>query len=297
MKKIHSLSVILIAQNEADRIRPCLESVKGVADEIIVVDGGSTDGTVEICREYTDLVYETDWRGDGVQKQRALERASNEWVFRLDADERMSPELQAEVADILSQDTIEEKAFRVRWATYFFGRYLTHGEWGLSRHIKLFPRKGAHYDAAVVHAKLTRAPGPTRTLKGFLYHDANRDFHHLLRKLTDYACFAASDKASRGETSGLARAFGHGAWRFAQVLFLKRGFLDGRRGLLTAILAGQYDFNKYAALWALAHPSLPDQVDWQPPSRLSEHSLSDGPSDQRSDRTWRSNTSRSQSPT
>lgn len=252
--------------NEADRIRACLESVAGLADEIIVLDSGSTDRTVEICREYTDLVFTTDWKGDGIQKQRALEKATMDWVLRIDADERLSPELQSEIRRILNQDTIQETAFRIPWATYCFGEYLTHGENGTS-HWNLFRRESAEYDREVVHATLTFRDGPSGQLRGRLYHDANRDFRHLLFKLNDYAFFAAAQMSGKGKKGGLTRALGHAAWRFFKVYVLKRGFLDGRRGLMMAILYSQYVFNKYAALWIKTQPGLPDQDDWQAPSR------------------------------
>lgn len=262
--KKHSLSVMVIAMNEADRIRACLESVQDIADEIIVFDGGSSDRTMEICREYTDLVFATDWRGDGVQKQRALGKATMEWVFRIDADERMSPELKAELCGILNRDAIREVAFRVPWATYCFGKYLTHGENGTS-HWNFFRRKSAHYDESVVHATLELDGGPTGTLTGRLYHDANRDYHHLLVKLSEYAVSAASQMRARGRQGSLSRALFHATWRFFKVYVLRGGFLDGRRGLMMAILYSQYVFNKYCALWAEREPGLPDQNDWRPP--------------------------------
>lgn len=263
MKRRHSLSAIIIAFNEADRIRACLESVKDLADEIVVFDSGSTDETVSICREYTDRVFVTDWPGDGVQKQRALEEATCEWVFRIDADERISPELRDEVAAILDQDTIDEVAFRVPWATYFFGRYVVHGEGGICNW-NLYRREGARYEAAVVHAKFKHPPGSTRTLKGRLYHDANRDMHHMLGKLTDYACYSARQSASRGRKSGILRPYLRAFWRFIHVYFYRRGFLDGRRGLLMATIYSHYAFNKYAALWAEGQRSLPPSEDRLP---------------------------------
>lgn len=250
MERKHSLSVIIIVRDEADRIRDCLESVSDVADEIVVVDSGSTDDTVAICREYTSTVVETDWAGDGIQKQRALERATCEWVFRIDADERMSPELRHELQELLERDTIAESAFEVRWATWFFGRYLTHGEAGVA-HINLFRREGARYGDRVRHAPLFTAAGPTGTLRGRLLHDSWRDMEHLLAKLDDYSLATAEQDYAAGKRGGPLRASVHGLGRFWQAYIYRRGFLDGARGLMLAILYGQYAFNKYVALWAL----------------------------------------------
>lgn len=256
MERKHSLSVIMMAFNEADRIRPCLESIRDIADEIIILDSGSTDETVAICREFTDHVFETDWPEDGIQLQRALDKAGKEWVFRIDADERLSPALRAEIETILAADVINQTAFKVHWATWFFGRYLTHGEAGVA-HLNFFLRDGARFDTQPRHARLRPAPGPTGRLKGRLYHDSWRDMRHLLDKLSNYACTIAKYRAGEGESGSVAQAFVHGIARFFKVYVLRRGFLDGRRGLLMAVLFSQYAFNKYAALWAEGQPAPP----------------------------------------
>jgi len=265
MSARHTLSVIIIAMNEADRIRPCLESVAGLADEIIVLDSGSSDDTVAICREFTDQVFVTDWPGDGIQKQRALDKACMEWVLRIDADERVSPKLGDEIRTILAQQTIAETAFRIPWATYVFGRYLTNGQNG-AFHTNLFRREGAHYGDNFVHGGVHPAPGPRRKLRGVLYHDAWRGYRHVLQKFSDYACHAANRKYDLGETSGLGKAVAHAAWRFFSIYVLKGGFKDGSRGLLMAIVYSQYVFNKYAALWAQHQPGLPSPDNWKPPA-------------------------------
>ncbi len=264
MSRRHTLSVIIIAMNEADRIRPCLESVAGLADEIVVLDSGSSDDTPAICREFTDRVYETDWPGDGIQKQRALERATGEWVLRIDADERVSPELRAEIEAILAREHIAESGFRIPWATYVFGRYLQRGQNG-AYHTNLFRREGARYSDNFVHAHLNTAPGPRGKLRGVLYHDAWRSYRHVLQKFGDYACHAAAHKHAQHERGGLGKALGHALWRFFSVYVLKGGFRDGSRGLLMAALYSQYVFNKYAALWALRQPGLPSPDGWRPP--------------------------------
>ena len=265
MSAKHTLSVIIVAMNESDRIRPCLESVAELADEIIVFDSGSSDDTVAICREFTEQVFVTDWPGDGIQKQRALDKATMQWVLRIDADERVSPELRAEITDILKQEQIDETGFRIPWATYVFGRYLQRGQNG-AYHTNLFRREGAHYSDNFVHAGLHTAPGKRRKLLGVLYHDAWRSYRHVLLKFGDYAVHAADRKHSDGETGGLGQALGHAAWRFFSIYVLKGGFKDGSRGLLMAVVYSQYVFNKYAALWALRQPGLPSPDNWNPPA-------------------------------
>jgi glycosyltransferase involved in cell wall biosynthesis len=253
----HGLSVIIIARNEADRIRPSLESVKDLADEIIVIDAGSTDDTVGICREYTDrVVITSDWPGDGIQKQRALDQATMEWVLRIDADEVVSSDLAREIEAILSRDSIEETVFTVAWATYVFGRYLTNGECG-ERHDALFVREGSSYTPAFLHAVLIPAAGRKGRLEGRLLHATYRSFHHLITKLADYACLPAAELVAAGKTATLPQAFVHAASRFLTCYVWRRGFLDGWRGLLLATVHGQYAFNKYAAIWAASRPAMP----------------------------------------
>ena len=255
----HTLSVIVIAKDEADRLGPCLESVRDLADEIVVLDASSADGTADIAREYTDRVVVTsDWPGDGIQKQRALDAATGDWVLRIDADERVSPDLRSEIEAVLARDTIEESAFRIRWATWVFGRYLTHGECGVA-HLNLFRREGASYTPAVVHARLVPAPGPIGRLRGRLLHHSHRSFRHMIRKLNDYACFDAAERAARGERASIPEAYLRAAWRFFRVYVLRLGFLDGWRGLLLAGVYSHYVFTKHAALWAERFPALPGE--------------------------------------
>ncbi len=282
MRSEHSLSVIIITRDEADRIRACLESVSGLADEILVFDAASSDGTVDICREYTDKVFVTaDWPGWGAQKQRALGKATCEWVLRIDADERVSEELRAEIETLMSRKHVEETAFRIRWSTYVFGRYLTHGECGVG-HLHLFRREGASF-TSVVHEEIAPAPGSIGHLEGRLLHHAHRDYHHLLEKLADYACYAAGEAARSGKRGSVPKAFVRARWRFFKVYILRGGFLDGWRGLVLARVYSQYVFNKHAALWAESYPSQPAEglsadVDGR---RLREGRVPDGQADLR----------------
>jgi len=261
MTRTHSLSVILIAQDEADRIRPCLESVRGLADQIVVLDSGSSDGTVAVCREFTDEVHVTEgWTGDGPQKQRALDRATGDWVLWIDADERVSPELRDEIEALLSRDRIDETAFRIAWATWVFGRYLTHGDCG-ARHLKLFRREGARFTSPVVHARPVPASGRIGRLRGRLHHASFRSFRHLLGKLADYACAPAEAEPNAARRASLAGAIFHAWARFLKAYIIRLGLLDGWRGLLLAVLYAQYTFDKYAARRVAGLPALPSEGD------------------------------------
>jgi O-antigen ligase len=252
--KPYSLSVIIITRDEEDRIETCLQSVSSIADEIIVFDSGSEDKTVEIALKYTDLVYETDWPGYGVQKQRALKKASCEWVLSIDADEVLTPELRQEINSVLASNPLET-GFKLPWAVTIFGQTLNYGQ-SARAPLRLFKRDGARFSDALVHEKILLPPGKIRKLKGRLLHYTHRDFGHYLYKNRTYAWLGAQKKFKAGNKGlGVTGAFVRAIWTFFQIYFLRLGVLDGRLGLLVAIMYTQGSFNKYAGLWTLRRQS------------------------------------------
>ena len=245
-----SLSVIIIAKNEEDRIEICLQSVLPVADEIILLDSGSSDRTIEISRKYTDKVYETDWPGYGPQKQRALKKAAGDWVLSIDADEALSPELANEIATLLKSNPVEI-GFRLPWAVTIFGQTLNHGR-SARAPLRLFRRKGAIFSDDMVHEKVLLPPGKTRKLKGRLLHYTHRDFGHALYKNAHYAWLGSQRRyKSKKKGGGLFGAILRGILVFIQVYIIRAGFLDGKVGFLMAVIYSQVAFNKYAGLWSL----------------------------------------------
>ncbi len=249
-QKNYTLSVIIIAKNEADRIETCLASIAPIADEIIVLDSGSTDETVAIAKQYTDHVHVTDWPGFGPQKQRALEKARCEWVLSIDADEALSSGLRREIDRVLNRRP-DEVGFKLPWAMILLGKTLRHGRTSRAP-LRLFRRKGARFSDDQVHEKVLLPPGRIRKLKGRLLHYSIRDFEHYLQKNREYAWLGAqkryrSGRRGFGLTGAVLRAF----WTFIQIYFFRLGFLDGRVGFLVAVMYSQGSFNKYAGLWAL----------------------------------------------
>lgn len=244
-----SLSVTIITKDEEDRLPICLESVKDLADEIIVLDSGSTDNTVEIARQYTDHVFETDWPGYGVQKQRALEKASGDWVLAIDADEALTPELQVEIKAMLAQD-VAEVGFYLPWAVTIFGKRLDHGR-SARAPLRLFRREGSRFTNAQVHETVLLPAGKTAKMKGRLLHFTHRDFGETLYKNAHYAWLGAQKRYDVRKKGGLFGATLRGILVFLQVYFVRGGFLDGRVGFLMAVMYSQGAFNKYAGLWTL----------------------------------------------
>jgi len=250
MGKNYTLSVTIITKNEEDRIEACLKSVAGIADEIIVLDSGSTDKTVDIIKKYTDKVFITDWPGFGPQKQRALKKATGDWVLSIDADEALSPELIEEIPRVLEKNP-NENMFRLPWAQIMFGKRLDYGRSARSVR-RLFKRKGARFSNAMVHETVITEKGDTRTLKGRLIHYSIRNFEHLLEKNRSYSWLGSLQNFEKGKTGGGLWGAGFRAlWVFFQIYIIRRGFLDGAVGFLIAALFSQYSFNKYAGLWTL----------------------------------------------
>ena len=245
-----TLSVTVIVKNEEDRIGDCLSSVLAIADEIIILDSGSDDRTVEICKQYTDQVFETDWPGFGIQKQRALDKATGDWVLAIDADERLTPELADEIKTALSNNP-DEVAFKTKWAVVLFGKQLNHGR--SARYVlRLFRREGARFSEDIVHEKVILPEGKVRKLKNRLLHYSIRDYEHLMNKNSLYAWLGGKKRHEKGVSGGgLWGASIRAILVFIQIYIFRLGFLDGSVGFLMAVVYSQGAFNKYAALWSL----------------------------------------------
>ena len=251
MNKRYSLSVTIITLNEADRLERCLASVQELADEIIIFDSGSTDATLEIARKYTDKIWETEWPGYGKQKQRALEQASGDWVLAIDADEALDEELQQSVTMLLQQERGNVVAAKMPWAVMLYGKRLDYGR-SARAPLRMVWREGASFTAAEVHETILHAEGQTVTLAGRLLHFTHRDYGHGLHKNAEYAWLGSQKYFRQGKRchSLLAAAL-RSAWTFFLIYVIRRGFMDGSVGFLTAVNYAQGNFNKYAGLWTL----------------------------------------------
>ena len=243
------LSVTVIAYNEADRLGDCLESVSGWADEIIVFDNGSTDGTIELAKKYTDKVFVTDWPGFGKQKQRALDEAQYEWILSIDADERVTPALQVEIDRALSSDN-KEIAYRIPWAVTIYNKRLDFGRSGRAP-LRLFKKEGAKFSEASVHEKVLLPAGKVGMLQERLLHYTHRNLNHAVKKFNDYAWLWGTERFEKGRRVTFLAPIFHGLWTFFVIYFLRLGMLDGFRGLVMAVHLSLYTFNKYTVLWTL----------------------------------------------
>lgn len=237
-------SVTVITRDEQHTIEACLKSVQW-ADEIIVLDSGSRDATVEISRRYTDKVFETDWPGFGVQKNRALERASGDWVLSLDADERVTPALAAEIRARLSQS--QANGFVIPFKSSYLGRFMRHGDWRGERHLRLFRRVNGRFTNDRVHERLI-VEGKVEDLRHPIEHHSYDDLEEVLDKVNRYSTEGAALKLERGQRSSMAKALSHACWTFFKGYLLTGGFLDGREGFLLAVSNAEGCFYRYVKL-------------------------------------------------
>ncbi len=244
------LTVIVITRNEASRLATCLASV-AFADELIVVDSGSTDGTPELARSLGARVIATaDWPGFGAQKQRALDAANGRWVLSLDADEWLDQTLAAALRQVIEGDRLaaSPSCYQLNRLSAFCGQWMHHGSWSPDRLPRLFQRGSARFSEDRVHERLL-FDGPPGRLPGRLLHNSMTSLDDALDKMNRYSSGRAADLRQRGRQGGLGPALGHGLWAFVRAYGLRRGFLDGRLGLVLALLDAQASYYRYLKLW------------------------------------------------
>ena len=238
------LSVVLIAQDAAHQLDACLASAS-FADEIVLVDSASSDGTVEIARNRGARVVQKEWLGFGRQKQFAVEQARHDWVLCLDADERVSPELRASIERALAAPVAP--VYRMARCNRFLGRWLRHGEGYPDWSPRLFERHNARWSDDPVHEKVLYAVTPG-TLEGDLLHDSAEDLGRYLDKQNRYTTLAAEQLYERGRNAGAFELLASPAVRFLKFYVLRLGFLDGIAGLVHIGIGCMNSYLKYAKL-------------------------------------------------
>lgn len=239
------LSVAIIACNEAHRIARCLQSV-AFADQVVVLDSGSTDDTVAIARGLgADVEVTPDWPGFGPQKNRALARCRYRWVLSIDADEQVSDALAAEILRVLREAPAEATVagYWLRRSSRYCGQVIRHGLWGNDRVLRLFERQRGRFTNARVHESLV-CDGETRVLEGILVHDSVDSPEDARSKARRYAFLGAEALRARGRGGSLQGGV-HAGWSFVRGYLLRAGFLDGRFGLTLARLNAAGTFWKY----------------------------------------------------
>lgn len=243
-----SLSVTVITRNEAQNIEDCLRSVL-FADQIVVLDSGSTDATLQLARSMgAEVSTSPDWQGFGVQKNRALALTNSDWVLSLDADERITAELRAEIQDTLAAPEFDVYAFP-RLSSYC-GQYMRHSGWYPDRVTRLFRRHAARFSEDLVHEKVVTTH-QVGQLRYPLLHESFKCFESVLDKINRYSSAGAQSLLNKKKTASVSSALGHGLWAFMRTYILRLGFLDGRMGLILAISNAEGTYYRYLKLWLL----------------------------------------------
>lgn len=243
------ISACIICFNEKDNIGNCLESLKWV-DEIIVVDSYSTDGTMEICRKYTDKVYQNKWPGFINQKNHALSLATNDWVISLDADETVSEELKTEIQAFWDKGLPAlYSGFYVPRKTIYLGRWIKYGGWYPDRKLRLFRKSLARWDGIDPHDRVELSGGQVQKLKSPFIHNNYRNLSDHLRTINTFSSTAAEALLKKGKKFSLINLIFGPPVKFIENYFFKLGFLDGLSGFIIAVNSAFYVFNKYAKMW------------------------------------------------
>jgi len=235
------LSVTIITLNEERRIGKCIKSA-AFADEIIVVDSGSQDRTVEIAEHAGARVIHQDWLGYGRQKQFAVEQAANEWVLCLDADEWLGPELSQSIQSVLEHP--EFSAYQFPRRNRFMGRWLRHGEGYPDWSLRLFHRDHAHWSEDEVHEKVV-SDGDAEKISGDLMHESEETMQQYLNKQDCYTTLQARRITKGVRIENLVRMVTSPIIRFIKFYFIRLGILDGIPGLVHVLIGCRNSFMKY----------------------------------------------------
>jgi glycosyltransferase involved in cell wall biosynthesis len=243
------LSVTIVTYNEAQNIRRTLESVKWV-DEIVIVDSGSADDTVQICKEYGARIIHEGRIGVAKVKNIAIEKASGEWILSLDADEPIEPALAEEIRTLISSPASLD-GYRIPRRTFFLEKEMKHGGWYPDYNLRLFRKEKGRFEERAVHEAM-KVQGTVGTTKHAIEHYAYSDISLFLTKMNTYSSLAVNVMAKKGVgfyQASWINIFFRPLFTFIYKYFFRLGFLDGKHGLIINLLHAYYVFTKYAKAW------------------------------------------------
>lgn len=243
------LSVLVPTKNEIANVRDCLESVRW-ADEVVVVDSGSTDGTLDAARAIADRVLEHEYVNSAAQKNWSLPQLTHRWSLIVDADERVTPALRAEIESVL-HDTSRQDGYWIRRSNHFLGKPIRSAGWQRDKVLRLFDRTQGAYEPLHVHAEVAIRSGRVGFLREPLIHHTYRDLDQYFEKFHRYTRWSAEDLRARGVRASASRLLLRPPLRFLRMYLLEGGFREGRHGIVLCGLAAFSVFLKYARLWEM----------------------------------------------
>lgn len=241
------LSVVIITKNEAHIIGTTLQSLQGLTDDIIIVDSGSTDATIEICKKFNAIIIETTWDGYGQNKNKGIDAAKYNWILNLDADEAIDAELKAAIMQLELND--EETVYNFKFKNFFCNKWIRFGEWAGDKHIRLFNRNKVRWNTAAVHEGLMLG-NKTKVvmLPGNILHYTTQHIDEYIGKTIAYARLNAQKYHLQGKQASFFKLRMAPGFTFFQHYILRLGFLDGWEGYLIAKTTAWYTFLKYSFL-------------------------------------------------
>ena len=246
-----SLTVVIVAKNEARNIAECVASA-AFADQVVVLDSGSTDRTATLAAQAGARVVQTDWPGYGPQVARGFRMAATDWVLSLDADERIGPALREEILAAMRSNAFD--GYRIPRLSEFCGRFIRHSGWRPDHTLRLGRRELAGFTDHFLHAHMT-LDGRVGDLNESLVHYSYPDLHDVLEKLDRYSTGHARDLLAAGQSGSVGKAVVRGVFAFIRSYVLRLGFLDGQHGLMLAIYNAEYTYYKYLKLKFLQSPA------------------------------------------
>lgn len=242
-----NISAVIITKNEEKNIELCLKSLDW-ADEIIIYDSGSTDQTLEICEKYKAKVYQSEkWEGFGIAKRTAVAFAQNDWVFVIDADEEVSPELKNKLLSFKGNKP-EYDAYRIRRISYYSNKRVRYSGWQNDFTLRLFNQTKAGFNDKIVHESVV-VNGTTGVILEVLNHYTYPEIQVHIKKMTAYSMLGAEQAFNKGKKSSIIFAVLNGLSKFIKMYFIKLGILDGKTGLILAVNSAFGVYLKYIYLW------------------------------------------------
>ncbi|MGC8660732.1 MAG: glycosyltransferase family 2 protein [Desulfomonilaceae bacterium] len=248
-----TISIAVIAKNEEDRIADLLNSCS-FADEIVVVDSGSTDRTLEICESFGVKIFHQTWLGYAAQKQYALDNTTSEWVLSLDADEVIPEQTHLEIFEVLKATDQEVKGFSLPRLSWYLGRWIRHGGWFPDRKVRMVRRGYGQWVGDTLHEKL-EVRGPVKQLKNPIWHFVYRNISDQIATIDSFSTTFAAAKKSRFPSMYLLFGIWHSLFKFFECAIWKLGILDGLPGLVIAVNSSFYVFLKHAKVWEASFTS------------------------------------------
>ena len=240
------ISVIIIAKNEAENITDCIISAKLISKDIIVADSGSNDGTTQYALKAGAKILTINWKGYGHARNSAAEFATNNWIIALDADERVTPELAASINSLLLND--DKKLYGFKRENFFGSKKIIFGEWGRDKLYRLYNKKAAGWNQALVHENIEGSELTKKIISGSILHYTMKDKAEFYAKTILYAQLSAAKYFDAGKKPTFLKRFISPAFSFIQNYLFRLGFLDGKEGFMIACTNSRYNFLKYKLL-------------------------------------------------